>query len=153
VRLSPKYIFLGIVALGLPFAITVGWMLGAPPSDPNPVSAPAGAGGLGGPDGWGSAPQREGTSAQGTGYDQPARGARPAPARSAVSTAPATAAPSFAAPGPRETPPLPPLPLTDPPVPTPTMVTSEPPTPSATPSETTSPDAGGSVAERLIRRP
>jgi hypothetical protein len=151
VRLSPQYIFLGIVTLGLPFAVTVGWTLGAPPPAPQPVSAPAGAGGLGGPDGWGAAPQR-GTSAPGTGYDQPARDARTAPPRSNPSTAPVAATPSAAAPDDRTTPPLQ-LPLTDPPVPTPTTVTSEPPAPSAAPSETTPPDSGDSVAERLMRRP
>ncbi|MEU8615323.1 hypothetical protein AB0C29_45810, partial [Actinoplanes sp. NPDC048791] len=35
------------MALGLPFAVTVGWTLGTPSPAPPPVSAPGGAGGIG----------------------------------------------------------------------------------------------------------
>jgi hypothetical protein len=47
VRLSPKSIFLGIVALGLPITVTIGWTFGDPPAGPS-VPAPDGAGGIGG---------------------------------------------------------------------------------------------------------
>ena len=46
VRLSPKSLFLGIVAFGLPIAVTTGWTLGgetAPPAAP----APGGEGSIG----------------------------------------------------------------------------------------------------------
>jgi hypothetical protein len=46
VRLSPKSIFLGIVALGLPLAVTAGWMLGGH-QDPPSTPSPGGAGGIG----------------------------------------------------------------------------------------------------------
>jgi hypothetical protein len=44
VRLSPKSIFLGIVALGLPIVVTVGWVLGGHQASP-PASAPGGGAG------------------------------------------------------------------------------------------------------------
>jgi hypothetical protein len=46
VRLSPKSIFLGIVALGLPLTVTTGWMLGGS-QDPPSAPSPGGAGGIG----------------------------------------------------------------------------------------------------------
>jgi hypothetical protein len=47
VRLSPKSIFFGLVALGLPVAVTIGWQLATPATRSAAVGAPGGAGGLG----------------------------------------------------------------------------------------------------------
>jgi hypothetical protein len=46
-RLTPKSIFVSIVTLGFPFAVAVGWTVGAPTPAPPSMSEPAGAGGLG----------------------------------------------------------------------------------------------------------
>jgi hypothetical protein len=46
VRLSPKSVFLGIIAFGLPIALTTGWALGVPSAPQRPV-VPAGAGVIG----------------------------------------------------------------------------------------------------------
>ncbi len=46
VRLSPKSLFLGIVAFGLPIAVTAGWTLGGEPVPPV-APAPGGEGGIG----------------------------------------------------------------------------------------------------------
>jgi len=140
VRLSPKSIFFGIVALGLPFAVTVGWTLGEPVAAPPPaVAAPAGEGGMG------AAPARASTPAPVTPIrygSRPPRDTSAAP--SAASTAPAAEPPDSAPPSGPPTLSLDPLPpLTDPPVPTPTMVTSAPPPPSATASSSASPDPTG----------
>lgn len=145
-RLSPKYIFLGIVVLGLPFAVVVGWTLGAPAQSPTPVSAPQGAGTLG------AAPELATGPAPVTTDDRPARGRRPAGSSAAPSAVPSAAPPISVAPVPGGTS-FPPLPiLTDPPVPTPAHVTSAPASPSATPSAEPSGDPGGSVVERVVRR-
>ncbi len=45
-RLSPKFVFLGIIAFGLPIALTTGWALGVPSAPPRPI-VPAGAGVIG----------------------------------------------------------------------------------------------------------
>ena len=45
-RLSPKHIFLGIVAFGLPIALTTGWALGVPTPDGG-AGTPQGAAGIG----------------------------------------------------------------------------------------------------------
>lgn len=134
-RLSPKTIFFSLISLGLPIAVTVGWILGEPAtSNPSAAANPGGAGSIG------AAPDRD-------------RGERPVKPVDYAAPAPGTVAPSASGAAPVTTPPstsaVPPLlpvptlpslpPLTDPPVPTPTMVTSEPPSPSATPS--TSPSA------------
>lgn len=145
-RLSPKSIFFGLVALGLPFAVTVGWTLAdravtAPPA----VAAPAGAGGIG------SAPAPAASIEPVTPVDygnRPPRGTAVRPSASA--SAPAALMPSSSAPGGLPSLSLSPLPpLTDPPVPTPTTVTSEPPSPSATPPTSATPDPTGIG---LIRR-
>ena len=48
-RLSPKSIFFGLVSLGLPIAVTVGWILGEPATSQTSAAAtPGGAGGIGG---------------------------------------------------------------------------------------------------------
>jgi hypothetical protein len=144
VRLSPKYIFLGIVVLGLPFAIMVGWALGASLSESARIAVPAGAGGMG------PAPQRDAPSAPVTPLDQPAPNSPP---RIASSTAPVAVTSSAVPPEARATS-LPPRPaLTDPPAPTPALPSSAPVLPSATPSTSDVPDVEGSVAERLVRRP
>ncbi|WP_067508916.1 hypothetical protein [Actinoplanes sp. TFC3] len=60
-RLTPKSVFLGIVALGLPFAVSLGWTLGTQDQPAAVVTmAPGGA------DGIGSAPVPAATSATGT---------------------------------------------------------------------------------------
>ena len=64
-RLSPKSIFFGLVALGLPVAVTIGWQLATPATRSAAVEVPGGAGGLG---------------------DAPARHARPAPAAASSSS-------------------------------------------------------------------
>jgi hypothetical protein len=129
VRVSPKTIFFGLVALGLPFAVTMGWTLARPDvTSPPSAVAPAGAGGMG------SAPTRAATTEPATPVDlgsQPPRVTSPAPSASAG--APVTRPSSSSATGGLPSLTLSPLPpLTDPPVPTPTTVTSTPPSPSAT---------------------
>jgi hypothetical protein len=145
VRLSPKSIFFGLVAFGLPIAVVAGWTLAGPTKRPSAASLPSGAGGIG------AAPER-------TGPDQPvndvpyrgrpdrkpspvASGA-PLPSLATASTAP-TVTPS-AGPAPTGTTEGTPLPeLTDPPVPTPTEVTTEP-SPPAPP--TASPSTSGETS-------
>jgi hypothetical protein len=146
VRLSPKSIFFGIVALGLPFTVTVGWTLGTPAAVPAAVSAPGGSGTIG------AAPQR-GVTSPVTAADYAAEPPRDT-ASTAASTAPVAVPSSTAAPADTVTVTLSPLPtLTDPPVPTPTLVTSAPPIPSATPSTSTSAEPGGIDPARLVHRP
>ncbi len=135
-RLSPKSLFFGMVVLGLPFAVTVGWALGGPAATttttPPPATAPAGAGVIG------AAPSPTGTAAPVTVVDYTHRSSR-TPARPSASAAGLTAAgPSASASASALPPPLPTL--TDPPVPTPTSGVSEPPAPSATPSASASPE-------------
>ncbi len=138
-RLSPNPLVLGIVALGLPFAVTVGWTLGDPATTttPPPAAAPAGAGGIG------TAPVRV-SSAPVTAVDYTSRGSRTS-AR-ASSTGPVAVRPSASSaagsPAPVPT-------LTDPPVPTPTTVTSAPASPTPTPTESAAPEPTGIG---LIRR-
>lgn len=145
-RLSPKYVFFGILALGLPFAVTVGWTLGTPVPAPTAVGAPAGEGALG------RAPARP-TATAATGVDYPSRTLRTSATAIPPSTAPVVLGPS-SAPAATVTVPQPSLPpLTDPPVPTPTTVTSAPPSPSPTPSGSVSPDPGGLDPAKLVHRP
>jgi hypothetical protein len=145
VRLTPKSIFFGLVALGLPFAVTVGWTLAdrtvtAPPA----VAAPAGAGGIG------SAPAPDASIEPVTPVHYDNRPPRATAVRPSVSASVPPALPSSSAPGGLPSRTLSPLaPLTDPPVPTPTTVTSEPPSPSATPPASATPDPAGIG---LIRR-
>lgn len=144
-RLSPKPIFFAIVALGLPFAVTVGWNLAEPATTttpPPPAAAPAGAGGIG------TAPPRVPTSTPVTvGYSS--RTARAAAGRPASGHGRTTVRPKASS-----TARSPGLPLptpADPPVPTPTAVTTAPTSPSPTPpvSATAEPTGG---APGLIRR-
>jgi len=139
VRLSPKSIFIGLVALGLPIAVTVGWTLATPARKPVEVGAPAGTGGLGagGSDGIGRAPRR-------AGIPQPPAEVRLTPRPAASAKLPPVTAPS-GVPRPTSAAPsaveasavsLPPV-LNEPPVPTPTEITevpSGPAAPSASPS-------------------
>jgi hypothetical protein len=158
VRFSPKSIFVGLLAVGLPVAIAIGWTLGgrALVTGPAPAAAPGGSGALG------TAPAPDTADATATrpvwlpgSYDnrpgQPAASAVPSPPGPGV--APPTSATTTTPRGPLIT--LTTLPpLTDPPVPTPTMVTSEPPPPTATPSETASApeDTHGGIGAGLLRR-
>jgi hypothetical protein len=148
VRLSPKSIFFGIISLGLPFAVTVGWILGAPVVNPvAAASAPVGAGGLG------AAPSRGSTSRPVTVVEFASHPAKPAASVSAVppSVAPRSAPPS-AKPVISVSTSVPPV-LTLPPVPTPTEIVSPPDSPSATPSGSASPEASGVDGAQLVRRP
>ena len=144
-RLTPKSIFFGLVALGLPFAVTVGWTLAdravtAPPG----VAAPAAAGGMG------SAPTPAASIETVTPVDYGNRPPRGTAVRPSASASAPAAQPSSSAPGGLPSLTLSPLPpLTDPPVPTPTTVPSEPPSPSATPPASATPDPTGIG---LIRR-
>jgi hypothetical protein len=146
VRLSPKSVFFGLVALGLPFAVTVGWTLAdRAVTTPPVVAAPAGAGVIG------SAPAPAVSSEPVTPVDYGNRPPRATAVRpSASASAPAALTPSSSAAGGLPSVSLSPLPpLTDPPVPTPTTVTSEPPSPSATPPASAAPEPAGI---ELIRR-
>ncbi len=144
--LAPKPLFLGIVALGLPFAVTVGWALAEPaaPPPPPPVAAPAGAGGIR------PAPPRA-RAAPRTAIDYTARTSRAWSGAQGSRTGRMSVRASASATA--RTPLLPlPLPtLTDPPVPTPTAATSAPASPSATPSASPTPPPTG-AGPGLIRR-
>jgi hypothetical protein len=141
VPLSPKSIFFGLVTLGLPFAVTVGWTLATPTPAAPVVSAPGGAGGIG------HAPERVAEPASGSDVALPSPPATtPVAVESSLAVADrdAVVAPSAAAvstvvsesPSPAFTP-------LQPPVPTPTMVIA-PPSPSATvPSASADPEASG----------
>jgi hypothetical protein len=141
VRLSPKSIFFGLVAFGLPVSVAIGWTLATPPKGHAAVGASAGTGLGAGPNGvLGPAPRHGGGT-------QPLTEVQysPRPIRSAV-LPPVASAPS-AAPTPTTAPPIVVLPsvsslptLDQPPVPTPTEITT---TPSAStdPSTSTDPSA------------
>jgi hypothetical protein len=149
VRLSPKPVFLGLVALGLPFAVTVGWQFASPAPAPAPISAPPGSGGIG------AAPKHAAASGPVTPVDWSPAAPKPV-AATAVSSG--TPPPSVAVPSPTQpsagaaTRPARPA-LTLPPVPTPIDITSPPPSPSATPSSSAAPEPSGLDAARLVRRP
>jgi hypothetical protein len=141
VQLSPKSIFVGLVAIGLPIAIAVGWNLAGPVRQPATATLNGGTGGIGA-----AAPD------EGAGNGEPltsvrysARPARPpATSPSTIASLPASApvppasgSPSSVAPpasGPSSSSaPLPPL--DQPPVPTPTEIVDVPgPSSSADPS-------------------
>ncbi|BCJ43147.1 hypothetical protein GCM10010168_01110 [Actinoplanes ianthinogenes] len=135
--LSPKSVFIGVIAIGLPFAVVVGWALGTPKARP---VATAETGGTGGSDALGVAPPR---AKQTDGH--PARPADTAPTSPVVVvastvvtktvTVPASAPPVTAATS------SPPPDLSMPPVPTPTQITG-PPEPTPTPSESAPPSTG-----------
>ena len=119
-RLLPKHIFFGIVAFGLPVALTTGWALGVPTPLHGPV-VPVGEGGLGAaPDGSAPVPAVPSSTVR-----------RPAPARTPVAVV------STSAQADRPTRTAPPRPTTTyepPPVPTPTGATG---TPSPDPTDST----------------
>jgi hypothetical protein len=134
VRLSPKSVFFGLLTLGLPFAMTVGWNLATPTPAPSAADRPAGTGALG------SAPVRTTAAVP----DTVIRWVTPPVA---TPTAPAAAPVLPAAPPPRtagaaptaatSAAPVSPPALTNPPVPTPTMITFLPPPPQPSPTPTT----------------
>jgi hypothetical protein len=157
VRLSPKSIFFGLVALGLPVAVTIGWQLATPATRSAAVDAPGGAGGLG------DAPVRHAPKPA----IAPASSSSVAPLPSVVaSVSPAVAVstpvgpvvttgltsapigPPSAAPTEASQSPLPPL--TMPPVPTPTE--PDDPSPSASPSASPTPTDDHVEAERRFHR-
>ena len=154
-RLSPKSIFVGLIALGLPFAVTFGWTLGNPFTSDKPPSAatPGGSGAIG------TAPVKDTTSPRPVWLPGRYEAGTPARAATAAPSAPPVA-PEIASPSsPATASPGGPLvtvttlpPLTDPPVPTPTMVTSEPPPPTATPSSDPPSSSGGGIGAGLLRR-
>ena len=128
-RLSPKSLFLGLVSLGLPFAVTVGWLLAGPANPPHhPRAVPKGAGTLG------AAPVHAATSEPVTPVDWSLRRRIPpaptATTRSAAHGATPSAPPSAAGAMPSESWP------SEPPVPTATG----PADPSMTPSASLSLD-------------
>ncbi|WP_412737698.1 hypothetical protein [Krasilnikovia sp. MM14-A1259] len=108
-RLSPKSIFIGVVLVGLPFAVAAGWALGPSPAGPVPASAPAGNGVIG------TAPSRIATPESVTAVEWPERPSRTAaptvsrtPRRAVVSApVPATSRPRRARPSMTVTPPAP----------------------------------------------
>jgi hypothetical protein len=147
VRLTPKTIFFGILAVGLPFAVTVGWTLGTPVTSAAPrIDAPGGAGSLG------TAPAPRGAAATAGPVAPVDYVAEPKQSPAAASIAPRAITPATTATTGLPTLSLSPLPpLTDPPVPTPTDI-SEPPSPSPTPSTEPSADpSSGGIGAGLIR--
>ncbi len=148
---SPRSIFFSVVALGLPFAVTVGWTVGTPAPAPPPVSAPDGAGGIG------AAPRKFTAPATSPVLGGSTRPPKPVAVESslpglpgaAVSRgAPSGAPPSAAVPSGSVDPTLTLLP----PVPTPTSIITTPPSPSATvPSASAEPETSGLRAARLAR--
>ena len=87
-RLTPKSIFVSIVALGLPFSVAVGWAVGAPTPAPPSMSEPAGAGGIG------SAPTAATTSMAESVVDWTPRGPRRVAVEESVPSATPDAHPS-----------------------------------------------------------
>lgn len=135
------------MALGLPFAVAVGWTLGTPGTAPPPVSAPDGAGAFG------TAPLKATTPASGSITDWEPHATEPVSvvesvAPSAPSVAPSSRVPSSSSASGSATPTL-----TMPPVPTPTSIVDPPSSPAAT---ATSGDAGpepsGLAGGGLFRR-
>lgn len=162
-RLSPKCLFLGLVIVGLPFAVVAGWALGAPASRTAATGAlaePGGTGGLGAAPVTG-VPVRDRASSRHR--HSPARAADRPTAPPATSTAVNTPAATVTVTVVTSVPPplvtsAPPPPLTDPPVPTPTHIV-EPPspsptteTPSATPSRSVTAVPSGAAADPAAGR-
>jgi hypothetical protein len=149
VRFSPKSVFLSLVALGLPFAVTVGWQFAGPRPAPAPISAPPGAGGIG------AAPTHAAVPGPVTAVDWSSAPPKSVTATSIVpDTPPPSVAVSIAAQPSARTATRPALPgLTLPPVPTPIEMTSPPASPSATPPSSAAPEPSGLDAAGLVRRP
>ena len=162
-RFSPRSIFFSVVALGLPFAVTVGWTLGTPTPAPPAVSAPGGAGGIGA-----APPQATTVTTATTATTSPVLDGSPRPAKpvaaaveSSLPGRPGPAARTRTAPSdspppvivPSDDSPDPTLTLL-PPVPTPTQIVTTPPSPSATePYDSAAPGEFGLGAARLVRGP
>ena len=84
-RITPKALFFGLLSLGLPIAVTIGWVLGATTTVTPPAAAPNGTGVLG------SAPPRpDDKPVNPVEYQQTER---PSGSRSASSTAPPSVRP------------------------------------------------------------
>ncbi|BFU42084.1 hypothetical protein [Krasilnikovia sp. MM14-A1004] len=136
-RLSPKSIFFGVLLLGLPFALAVGWALGTPAAGPAPVSAPAGSGVLG------TAPSRTVTPESVTALEWTPRPVRSTPprrtARRAAASATESRSPSPGRVEPSRTPP-----------PTPADPSEPPPSPSAPPPPSTDTGPAGVGAGELV---
>jgi hypothetical protein len=135
VRLSPKSVFIALVLLGSPFAVTVGWQLAAPAVERTAQTVPgdaAGAGGIGAAPVVSAPPSRPVTAVVDWSAPSPSpstSGAVPSlPSRSPGPNA-SSAAPSVApdaAPGSPS--------LSVPPVPTPTSAEPDPSASAASPS-------------------
>jgi hypothetical protein len=149
VRLTPKSIFIGLIVLGLPFAVALGWTLGSPDArfeQPPAAGVPGGAGTIG------AAPGR---GQSGAPIDQVRYAERrPAAQTSTMPSAPSSPPPATTSPSADPLTTLTTLPpLLVPPVPTPTTATSEPASPSAGPSDTESSEPKGDLgAGGLLRR-
>ncbi|GAA2504296.1 hypothetical protein [Winogradskya humida] len=132
-RLTPKSVFLGIVLLGFPFAIALGWSLGHQEAPPAIVSAePGGAGGIGAAPVRVTHPTAEATTSPRS-VSEPVSVIEPVAtsvAPSALPSAPAPATSETTSPAPT---------LTEPPVPTPTSVAPSEPSGSPSPSESSEP--------------
>lgn len=132
-RLSPKHVFAGIIAFGLPIALTTGWALGVPA--PHRPMSPTGAGGIG------TAPSAvSSVPVDGPPLSPRSAAPRPAPARTgdavvvvvtSSASLPAESVPVGRPPG-TVRPPRPTGSFAPPPVPTPTDPT---PTPTAEPTD------------------
>jgi hypothetical protein len=148
VRLSPESVFLLLVTLGLPFAVTAGWQLAVPADPPVAVSSPAGD------DGLGAAPTQDTTSKPVTVVDWSPPATRSVPSTPATpSTTPSSAPPSATQPSAGNPPATLPPTLTVAPVPTPTDATDPSSSASASPADSTTPEPGDLEAARLVRRP
>jgi hypothetical protein len=124
-----------VLVLGLPFAIIIGWLFGAPAAPLRPVSAPLGVGALG------TAPTHALKPRPVTPVEWSPRPATRMPmprlvAASALPTSPAPAIEATSAPSPTPI-------FTLPPSPIPTSITPSPSEPSPTPSETPEPESSG----------
>ncbi|MFI7596914.1 hypothetical protein [Actinoplanes sp. NPDC049681] len=138
--------FFGLVSLGLPFAVAVGWTLGTPDTAPPAVSAPGGAGAFG------AAPVKATTPASDSITQWPPHAPEPVSvvesvAPSSPSVAPSSGVPSATASGSGAPT------LTMPPVPTPTSIVDPPssPAPAAT-SGDADPEPSGLAGGGLFRR-
>ncbi|MGA5303449.1 hypothetical protein ACPCHT_26225 [Nucisporomicrobium flavum] len=141
-RLTPRTVFLGLVALGLPFAVSVGWALGSPDEAPPAVSAPGGAGALGSAPVASAVPESVGDWVPRA--PKPVSVVKPVRPSASASAAPSSGTPSApmsgsAAPS-----------LTEPPVPTPASVFPTPPDPDATTAPTSATPVPSGL--RLVRR-
>jgi len=135
VRLTPKSLFFGLVSIGLPFAVTLGWVLGETTTVTPPAATPDGFGGLG------TAPERD-KPVNRVDYPERTSGPRPASSTAPVAVPPRTADSSGppASSGPAEPSPG------GPSVSAPTVFPSE-----SAPSESPSAEPSGIDVARVIR--